>query len=167
MILSLSILAACTQDPGNARNFRVIFDHYRSAEHVMAVSFPPSLALLVMGDDHEADGSRSLMQDLSAFHMLIVDEGGTAIRKSLSEDVQNYTLRQGFEDLFRIQQGGGDIFIKILESEGFVNESVLMFGQEDGLVVLNLRGNISLDHFTALANNGTLESLSSLIELDF
>jgi hypothetical protein len=162
-------LLGCQSNLEKARSFKPIFDHYRARDGVVAIGFPPGLLSLVMnGDDPDQVELKGLMKELSSFSMLMVEEGAGAadLREDLATTVTDFTSRNGFQDLFRLQSGGDDMFIRIQEKEGMVREAVLMMDSEDSFVVIDLRGNIDLKHFTRLVEGGYLNELTELSELD-
>jgi hypothetical protein len=170
LLFLLSLLAGCHSSLDKARSFRTIFDHYRVKEGITAIGFPPGLLSLALDQEDPEQGElKSLLRELSAFNMLIVDEGSQAPewKEELSPVVVDFTSRNEFQDLFRMQAGDQDIFIRILEKEGMIREVILMMYADDGFSVIDLRGNISMEHFTRLVNGGHLHGLTSFSELDF
>ena len=111
---------------------------------------------------------KGLMKELSSFSMLVVEDGSTAmdLKEDLSTTVADFTGRNEFQDLFRLQSGGEDMFIRIQEKEGWVREAVLMMDSDDGFVVIDLRGNIDIKYFTRLVEGGYLNKLTELSALD-
>jgi hypothetical protein len=108
------------------------------------------------------------MKELSSFRMLFVEEGSEAgeLKEDLSSVVTDFTRRNEFQDLFRLQSGGDDMFIRIQEKDGMVREAILMIDSDDSFAVIDLRGNIDIKHFTRLVEGGYLNDLSELSELD-
>ncbi len=169
-LLLLSLLAGCTSNLEKSRSFKTIFNHYRDKEGVAAIGFPPGLLSLVLDQDDPDQGElKELMKELSSFNMLIVEEGLQTddLRKDLSTVVTDFTRRNEFQDLFRIQSGEDDMFIRIQEKEGVVREAILMINTDDSFAVIDLRGNIEIKHFTRLVEEGYLQELTQLSELDF
>ena len=163
------VLLGCHSNLEKARSFKPIFDHYRARDGVTAIGFPPGLLSLVMdGDDPDQVELKGLMKELSSFSMLIVEAGTGAVdlKEDLGTTVVDFTRRNEFQDLFRLQSGGDDMFIRIQEKEGMVREAVLMMDSEDSFVVIDLRGNIDMKYFTRLVEGGYLNELIELSELD-
>ncbi|HEC41652.1 MAG TPA: DUF4252 domain-containing protein [Bacteroides sp.] len=201
MALALLILVpACTIAPENAKSFKTVFDYYRNKENIVAISFPPGLVGMFLSDENPEQAEiKKLMQDLSAFRMLMLetgsnpgggstsdggsdsdggpagegesagnsDSGSGGLAAELSEAVISFTSRNEFQDLFRIQTGEKDIFIRIQENDGIVREAIVMMHTDDSFFVIELRGNISLDHFTRLVEGGQLQNLTDLTNIDF
>lgn len=169
LIFLLLGLFGCHSSVEKTRSFKTIFDHYRARDGILAIGFPPGLLSLVLnGDDAEQVELKGLMKELSSFSMLVVEDGSTAmdLKEDLSTTVADFTGRNEFQDLFRLQSGGEDMFIRIQEKEGWVREAVLMMDSDDGFVVIDLRGNIDIKYFTRLVEGGYLNKLTELSALD-
>jgi hypothetical protein len=165
----ICFLTGCSANLDKSRSFKTIFDHYRDKDGVMAIGFPPGLLSLVLDqDDPEQRELRDLMKELSSFNMLIIEEGseGVNLKGELSSHVTDFSRRNEFQDLFRLQSGEEDLFIRIQEKEGMVREAILMFNAEDSFAVIDLRGNIDIQHFTRLVEGGYLQDLTELSNLD-
>ena len=165
----LSGLAGCHSSLEKTSSFKTIFDHYRDKDGVMAIGFPPGLLGLVLDqDDTEQAELKGLMKELSSFSMLVVEEGSVYgdLKKDLSSTVTDFTGRNEFNDLFRVQSGGEDMFIRIQEKDGMIREAVLMINSEANFTVIDLRGNIDIKYFTQLVEGGHLNNLARLSELD-
>jgi hypothetical protein len=108
------------------------------------------------------------MKELSSFRMLIVEEGSASgeLKEDMRTTVTDFTGRNEFQDLFRVQSGGDDMFIRIQENEGMVREAVLMIHAEESFTVIDLRGNIDMKFFTRLVEEGYLNDLTNLSQLD-
>ncbi len=169
--VALIILPGCSPNLDKASSFKTLFDYFRQQEYVTAISFPPGLVgVFLNGSDPEQAELKALMHDLSAFYMLSVEGshgGGGGPSAELREAVNGFTIRNQFEDLFRMQTAEEDVFIRILEKNGSVKEAVMMFGSDDSFFVIDLRGNIELEHFTHLAQEGLLQELTGLADVDF
>ena len=100
--------------------------------------------------------------------MLFVEEGPVSgeMKEDLSTVVSEFTRRNEFQELFRLQSGGDDMFIRILEKEGMVREAILMLDSDESFAVINLRGNIDIKHFTRLVEAGVLDNLTELSDLN-
>jgi hypothetical protein len=165
----LFLLSGCSSNLEKTRSFKTIFDHYRDKDGVVAIGFPPGLLSLVLDqDDPERGELKGLMKELSSFSMLIIEEDSEAgdLKEDLSTLVTDFTSRNEFQDLFRLQSGGEDMFIRIQEKDGMVREAILMMDANDSFAVIDLRGNIDLKHFTRLVEGGYLQDLIGLSELD-
>ena len=170
LLFLLSCLSGCTSNVEKSRSFKTIFDHYRAMDGVGAIGFPPGLLSLVLDQDDPEQGElKALMKELSTFSMLFVEEGSKALdlKEELSMVVTDFTGRNEFQDLFRLQSGGEDMFIRIQEKDGMVREAILMIDSENSFAVVDLRGNIDMKHFTRLVEGGYLNDLTELSELDF
>ncbi len=113
----LLFFSSCGRGPEKAASFKAIFDHYRSDEDVVAVSLPPGLlGLLLPGEDPEMAELKELMGELSSFRMLSVEANSSSseITGELRSAVNDFTYREEFSDLFRLQNGQDDIHIRIL-----------------------------------------------------
>jgi len=179
-LITLHIIPGCTSNPQEARSFKTLFDHYRVQENVDAISFPPGLVGLFLSDsDPDQAELKKLMQELSSFRMLSLNESsaetssasdafaGDTQFEEIKTSVMEFTRRNEFQDLFRMQSGGQDIFLRIKEKDGMVREAVLMMEGDEIFFIIDLRGNISLDHFTKLAEGGYLDELTGLSNLNF
>jgi hypothetical protein len=170
LLLSLlSCLSGCSSDLEKSRTFKTIFDHYRDRDGIVAIGFPPGLLSLVMDQDDPEQGElKGLMKELSSFSMLVLEEGSEAgdLKEDLSTVVTDFTRRNEFQDLFRLQSGGEDMFIRIQEKDGMIREAILMMDAGDSYAVIDLRGNIELKHFTRLVEGGYLNGLTELSALD-
>lgn len=159
MLLQMS----CSTTPEKATSFKAIFDHYKSREGIVALSLPPGLMSLVIPEDgHEMSEMKDLMGELSSFRMLTVDKASEELCGELRSLVTDFTYRKDFSDLFRLQGGEGDIFIRILEDEHSIREAVLMFSNDGEFLVVDLRGNISMELFTGLMEEGHLAGIGNL-----
>lgn len=165
----LVLLSACGHEPEKAASFKTIFDYYKAREDIMALSLPPGLLSLVLPeDDPEMFELKKLMGELSAFRMLTVEKNETnaGLTGELRNAVTEFTYRNEFSDLFRMQKGEEDIFIRILEKNDGVKEAILMLSSDSDFFVIDLRGNISMEHFIKLAEGGYLNELSSLADFN-
>lgn len=170
LLVLLSGLSACSSNVEKSRSFKTIFDHYRARDGVGAIGFPPGLLSLVLDQDDSEQGElKALMKELSSFNMLFLEEDSEAgdLKEELSTVVTDFTRRNEFQDLFRLQSGGEDMFIRIQEKDGMVREAILMIDSENSFAVIDLRGNIDIKHFTRLVEGGYLNDLTELSELDF
>jgi len=170
LLFLLSCLSGCSSNLEKTRSFKTIFDHYRDKDGVGAIGFPPGLLSLVLDQDDAEQGElKGLMKELSSFNMLFVEEGSEAIelKEELSTVVRDFTGRNEFQDLFRLQSGGEDMFIRIQEKDGIVREAILMIDSDESFTVIDLRGNIDMKHFTRLVEGGYLNDLTELSEFDF
>ncbi len=170
MLFLLSCLTSCSSNVEKTRSFKTIFDHYRDNDGVGAIGFPPGLLSLVLDQDDAEQGElKGLMKELSSFNMLFVEEGSEAVelKEELSTVVRDFTSRNEFQDLFRLQSGGDDMFIRIQEKDGIVREAILMIDSDESFAVIDLRGNIDMKHFTRLVEGGYLNDLTELSEFDF
>jgi hypothetical protein len=169
LLILLSCLSGCGSNLEKSRSFKTIFDHYREKDGIGAIGFPPGLLSLVLDQDDAEQGElKRLMKELSNFSMLFVEEGSEAgeLKEDLSTAVSDFTSRNQFQDLFRLQSGSDDMFIRIQEKDGMVREAILMIDSDDGFAVINLRGNIDIRHFTRLVEGGYLNDLTKLSDLD-
>ena len=169
LIFLLFILAGCHSSLEKTSSFKTIFDHYRDKDGVMAIGFPPGLLGLVLDqDDPEQAELKGLMKELSSFSMLVVEEGSASgdLKEDMRSIVTDFTGRNEFQDLFRVQSGDDDMFIRIQENEGMVREAVLMIHAEESFTVIDLRGNIDMKFFTRLVEGGYLNDLTNLSELN-
>jgi len=169
LLFLLSCLSGCSSNLEKSRSFKTIFDHYRAKNGVGAIGFPPGLLGLVLDqDDPEQVELKGLMKELSSFSMLFVEEGSEAVelKEELSMVVTDFTGRNEFQDLFRLQSGGDDMFIRIREKDGMVQEAILMIDSDESFAVIDLRGNIDMKHFTRLVEGGYLNDLTELSDLN-
>ncbi len=169
LVFLLYCLSGCSSNVEKTRSFKTIFDQYRDKDGVVAIGFPPGLLSLVLVQDYtEQRELKGLMKELSSFSMLFVEEGSQAgdLKEELSTVVTDFTRRNEFQDLFRLQSGGEDMFIRIQEKDGIVREAILMMEADDSFTVIDLRGNVELKHFTRLVEGGYLQDLTELSELD-
>jgi hypothetical protein len=81
--------------------------------------------------------------------------------------VTDFTARNEFQDLLRLQSRGEDMFIRIQEKDGMVREAILMMEADNNFAVIDLRGNVDIKHFTKLVEGGYLQELAGFSELDF
>ena len=135
----------------------------------MALSIPPGLvSLLLSEDDPETAELKKLLRDLSSVRMLYIEEstGNPALTEELRTAVTDFTYRNQYVDLFRLQTDEEDMFISIRENDGSVKEAMLIFSADEDFFVINLRGNISLELFTKLVEGGYLNELVNLAEMD-
>ena len=170
LLFLLSSLSGCSSNMEKSRSFKTIFDHYRNKDGVGAIGFPPGLLSLVLDQDDPEQGElKGLMKELSSFSMLFVEEGSEAggLKEDLSTVVTDFTNRNEFQDLFRLQSGGDDMFIRIQEKDGMVQEAILMIDSDESFAVIDLRGNIDIKHFSRLVEGGYLQDLTELSEFDF
>ena len=170
LIIAVLMPAGCMPSLEKTASFKTIFDQYRDSENIMAISFPPGLVGLFLSDSDPGQAElKKLMQELSSFRMLFLEEGtmNDDLAEELRETVNGFTSRNGFQDLLRIQTEDEDIFIRIQEKNGVVKEAILMMSADDNFYVIDLRGDISIDHFMRLSEGGYLDELYSLAKIDF
>lgn len=170
MLFLLACPTGCNSSVEKSKSFKTIFDHYRDKEGVGAIGFPPGLLSLVLDQDDPEQGElKGLMKELSSFSMLYVEQESEAVdmKKELSTVVRDFTGRNEFQDLFRMQSGGDDMFIRIQEKDGLVKEAILMIDSDESFAVIDLRGNIDIKHFSRLVEGGFLNDLTELSEFDF
>lgn len=167
---ALLIIPGCKPGLEKATSFKTVFDHYRDRENIVAISFPPGLVGLFLSDNDPGQADlKKLLQELSAFRMLSCKEGmqDSVLSEELRRTVSDFTRRNQYDDLFHMQTADEDIFIRIQEKNGTIREAILMLGSENNFFVIDLRGNINPEHFTRLAQEGQLQSLINLAEIDF
>ncbi len=185
ILTGLVSIPGCTSDPREARSFKTLFDHYKDMENVDAISFPPGLISIFLNDsDPEQAELKKLMQELSSFRMLSINEtsggvsgeegngsgeatAGSGSLDEMKESVMEFTRQNEFQDLFRMQSGEQDIYLQIKEKDGIVSEAILMMDADDSFFIIDLRGKISLELFMALAEGGYLDDLASLSDINF
>lgn len=167
----LIIIQGCSPSLEKAKSFKTVFDHYRDQDGISAIGFPPGLVgLFLSEEDPEQAELKKLIQELSAFRMLYTEEEGTldpGLAGELRATVSDFTSRNQFTDLFSMQADGENLFIKIQEKDGLVREAILMMHSEDQLYVIDLRGNISLEHFTGFIEGGYAGALTGFADIDF
>jgi len=163
------LIGSCAPGPEKAGSFKSIFDHYKTRDGIMALSIPPGLvSLLLSEDDPETAELKKLLRDLSSVRMLYIEEspGNPALKEELRTSVTDFTYRNQYVDLFRMQTDAEDMFVSIRENEGSVKEAMLMLSADEDFFVIHLRGNISLEFFTKLVEGGYLNELVNLAEMD-
>lgn len=167
-LCAVTVLQGCKPGLEKATSFKTVFDHYREQENIVAISFPPGLVGLFLSDDSGQAELKKLFQDLSTFRMLSCEQGmqDAGLAEEMRKTVSEFTSRNQFSDLFRLQTSDEDIFIRILEKDGTVREAILMLGSENSFFVIDLRGNIDPAFFTRLAEGGQLQSLINLADID-
>jgi len=165
-LLFLSIgINSCTQDIHKTSSFKDIFDHYRSQQGVVAFSVPPALVSLVL--EHAADSNlndfNSLLKDLSAFRMIILEERKNfkSRKDELFDVVYQFTIRNEFNDFFVLRGGRDDLVIKVRENNNTIQEAIILIGAEDSFTVVNLKGKISPEYFSRLEESGFMEEFSN------
>ena len=113
-------LISCTSNIHKTSSFKDIFDHYRSQSGIVAFSVPPALfsLLLDQADDSDLNDLSSLLKDLSAFRMIILEnEQQFESRKDEMFDVVNqFTDRNEFNDFFAMRGGQDDLIIKVRDN---------------------------------------------------
>jgi hypothetical protein len=167
-ILLVLALPGCVRGPEEATSFKTIFDHYRDREGVTAIGFPPGIVSLFLNEsDPGQQELKLLMQQLSTFRMLSVegDPASGGLSLELKDNVASYTKRGRFQDVFRMQSGNQDIFLKILETGGLIREAVLMLDEEGSFFVIYLKGNVSAELFQGLVEGGYLADLTAIVDM--
>ena len=170
ILIALLSVPGCNPPPEKAKSFKSVFDHYRNRENIIAISIPPGLVGIFLSDNDPGQAElKKLMHELSAFRMLSMEEGTTnsELAEELRMAVSEFTSRNQFQELFRIQSATDDVVVMIQEREGEVSEAVLMMNAGDNFFVIGLKGNISLDHFTGLVKGGYLQELITISDIDF
>ena len=123
-ILSMGIIS-CTSNIYKTSSFKDIFDHYRSQSGIVAFSVPPALfsLLLDQADDNSLSDFSSLLKDLSSFRMIVLEnENQFETRKDELFDVVNqFTLRNEFNDFFAMRGGQDDLIIKVRDNNERTN----------------------------------------------
>lgn len=161
----ICLFISCTPDINKTESFRDIFDYYRDQEGIMAFSIPPSLFGLILGQgEEEEDEIVSLMKDLSAFRIISLKE--TGIYQNTKDDmfkvINEFTLRNGFNDFFIMRNSEENIIIKVKENKDILSEAIIIFSEEGGLTVINLRGNIKPDNIAKLINSNVFQDIKGL-----
>jgi len=170
ILIALLSVPGCNPPPEKEESFKSVFDHYRDRENIIAISIPPGLVGIFLSDSDPGQAElKKLMQELSAFRMLSMEEGmlNSELARELRMAVSEFTSRNQFQDLFRVQSATEDVVVMIQEREGVVSEAVLMMNAGDSFFVIGLKGNISLDHITGLVEGGNLQELITLSDIDF
>jgi hypothetical protein len=172
LALSLGIMLVfqgCKPGLDKATSFKTVFHHYREQESIVAISFPPGLVGLFLNENDAGQSElKQLFQDLSTFRMLSCGQGlqDAEPAEELRKTVIEFTGRNDFSDLFRLQTSDEDLFIRILEKDGTIREAILMLGSENSFFVIDLTGNIDPAFFKRLAEGGQLQSLINLADLN-
>jgi len=163
----ICLFISCTTDINKTESFRDIFDYYRDQEGIIAFSIPPSLLGLILGqaeEDEDEDEIISLMKDLSAFRLISLKE--TGIYQNTKDDmfqvINDFTLRNGFNDFFIMRNSEENIIIKVKENKDILSEAIIIFSEEGGLTVINLRGNIKPDNIGKLINSNVFQDIEGL-----
>jgi len=161
----ICLFISCTTDIHKTESFRDIFDFYRNQEGVMAFSFPPSLIGLILDQgENDDDEMVSLMKDLSAFRIISLKD--TGINQNITNDmfqvINDFTIRNGFNDFFVVRSSEENIIIRVMESEDMISEAIIMFSEDNGLTVINLKGNIKPENVAKLIDSEVFQDLEEL-----
>lgn len=158
----ICLFISCTRDINKTASFRDIFDHYRDQQGITAFSIPPSLVGLIMSQSDEGDNDlATLMKDLSAFRIIILEknEKNQVMEDELFHVINDFTLRNGFNDFFVMRNSEENIMIKVKEDKNMISEAILLFTGEEGLTVINLRGNIKPENIAKLIDSGVIQDI--------
>ncbi len=156
------LFISCTRDINKTASFRDIFDHYRDQQGITAFSIPPSLVGLIMSQSDEGDNAlTSLMKDLSDFKMILLEE--TVKNQGMEDEIfhviNDFTLRNGFNDFFIMRNREENIMIRVKENKDMISEAIILFTGEEGLTVINLRGNIKPENIAKLLDSGVIQDI--------
>ena len=155
---------SCTSNIHKTSSFKDIFDHYRSQSGIVAFSVPPALfsLLLNQADDNNLNDLSDLLKDLSAFRMIVLEDENQfeSKRDELFDVVNQFTVRNEYNDFFVMRGGQEDLVIKVRENNNTIQEAIIIIGAEDSFTVVNLKGAIRPEYFTRLAESGFLEEFS-------
>lgn len=159
-------ILSCTTNLDKTSSFKDVFDYYRSQPGVVAFSLPPALFSLILDQAEDSDlrDISSLLKDLSAFRMIVLenDKQFETKKEELFDVVYQFTVRNAYNDFFTMRGGQNDLIIKVRDSDDIIREAVIIIGAEDSFAVLNLKGDIHPEYFTRLAESGFLEDLKDL-----
>ncbi len=160
----VSGIISCTSNIHKTSSFKDIFDYYRSQSGIVAYSVPPALFSLILdqADDNDLTDFSSLLKDLSAFRMIVLENEPQfeARKDELFDVVYQFTVRNEYNDFFAMRGSQEDIIIKVRDNNNTIQEAIIIIGAEDSFTVVNLKGNIRPEYFTRLAESGFLEEIS-------
>ncbi len=158
----ICLFISCTRDINKTASFRDIFDHYRDQQGITAFSIPPSLVGLIMNQSDEGDNDlATLMKDLSAFKIIILEGNGKnqGMKDEMFHVINDFTLRNGFNDFFVMRNREENIMISVKENKDIISEAIILFTGEEGLTVINLRGNIKPENIAKLIDSGVIHDI--------
>lgn len=161
----ICFIMSCARDINKTESFRDIFDHYRDQEGVMAFSIPPSLIGLILEQSEEGDNEvASLMKDLSAFRImsLVDNKNHQDTTNNMFRVVNDFTIRNGFNDFFIVSSSEENIVIKVKEDKEILSEAIIMFSEKEGLTVIHLRGNIKPENIARLVNSDIIQEIEGI-----
>ena len=157
-------MISCTSNIHKTSSFKDIFDHYRSQSGIVAFSVPPALFSLLLDqtDDNDLSDFSDLLKDLSAFRMMVLENENQfeSRRDELFDVVNQFTIRNEFNDFFTMRGGEDDLIIKVRDNDNIIREAIILIGAEDSFTVVNLKGEIRPEYFTRLAESGVLEQFT-------
>ncbi len=76
--------------------------------------------------------------------------------------INDFTIRNGFNDFFVVRSSEENIIIRVMESEDMISEAIIMFSEDNGLTVINLKGNIKPENVAKLIDSEVFQDLEEL-----
>jgi len=101
------------------------------------------------------------MKDLSAFKIIILEGNGKnqGMKDEMFHVINDFTLRNGFNDFFVMRNREENIMISVKENKDIISEAIILFTGEEGLTVINLRGNIKPENIAKLIDSGVIHDI--------
>ena len=105
--------------------------------------------------DSDEKELKELLRHMDDMRFLIFEEEyfqkGSAV--ALFNDMDKELTANNFQDLMIVKENDGQVKFKVLEYEGKVKELIMLVNSDDGLVLMNISGNIDLSEMNIITEN--------------
>lgn len=156
IILSLFALLYTGSVFGQQDLVNSFFEKYSESEHVTSIYISPRFFNMFKQvdldlEEKEAEAIGNLVEDLTSLRILIAEENAKNMYQEFSTDFQ----KANYELLMRVNNKGEDeVDFLIRESEGIINELIMLIGGDStDFVLLSFTGNIDLDKVSELTKS--------------
>ena len=156
IILSLFALLYSSSTFGQQDLVNSFFEKYSESEHVTSIYISPRFFNMFKQvdldlEEKEAEAIGNLVEDLTSLRILIAEENAKNMYQEFSTDFQ----KADYELLMRVNNKGEDeVDFLIKESEGIINELIMLIGgSSTDFVLLSFTGNIDLDKVSELTES--------------
>lgn len=143
--------------PAMAQNDAIskYFSQYESAEDITTISFSgKAFEMLeeVNTDDEDVQHAVDLASQVESLRIIIDDNHENA---KTTVKAAHHNLASDFEDLMTISDKDANVYIMVDESNGIVNELLILVGSENEFIIASLVGQMKLSDVGQLTNQLT------------
>jgi hypothetical protein len=138
------------------------FSNYLDIDEVTNISITGKvfqLAAYIETDDKDLEEMKEFASTIESFQMIVGENGifgksefGSALRK----------VENGYEELMSIQDKEGDFNFRVKESNGIVQELLMVGYSENSLIILSLTGRMDLKQISKMGAKIQMDGFESL-----